>query len=357
MITFSTWQDDYPVLSFDQLKKFKDSFEWYYFDFDFKDGCSVVFLLTLQDNFVEENTPHLHIEYIEKEFEYKKKKLCSKEQFHFHIDEQQGIASIILDTGQFKIKRGKDNAIEYIDLKVEVGEVKIDFHIIPLHRGMKPTADGIYIRHEHNSELWTACSLIAPRVLAKGHITFKGKTKEVLGEGYHDHPWGTDNLVHTMGNWHWGRLFIKSATILFLWVLPAKNYKGDMIFCYYAPIQGETQTIPVVDYQYKLVAAKWKRQSLMNVSFPHTVLVESQELNIQIHLDFVKAILDLPGYNRSLFNIEVQPLKSSENGVSLEEKGTGWKEWAKFPFILRSLYGRLAHLKYSKWILNKKMKS
>ncbi len=350
-VNFVTWQDCFPRLLFDQLSRQKDSFEWWYFDFDFEDGSSLVFMLKIQDNSVAPFTPHLHIEYIFKEGDYRKIKLCRRDQFAFSVDKQQGIASIKLDTSEIKIHRGTSDYISFIDMNAEVGDLQVHIRINPLHRGLNPTPDCIYMRHKKNPDLWTACSLIAPRISAKGEIKFKGKSLFVNGEGYHDHPWGTDTIIQTMGNWHWGRLFMKTATILFLWVLPAAKFAGKMIFCYYVPIKTNQQTDPVVDYNYQLDGSDWKKESKLAISFPHACSVLSEKMNLKIDMQFRKNILNFPGYNRSLFSVQIQALNPKNLPEIRVDTGSGWKEWAQFSGFLKLLYGALIHKKYRSWFL------
>ena len=115
---------------------------------------------------------------------------------------------------------GTDPSSWRYELELHLPEAQVALTFVPLHRGFLPSEDGSYFRHARDPRLQTSVSFSAPLMRGEGTVTVRGRTREVNGRGYHDHPWGTRQLFFTHGEWHWGRMSDETLGAMFADVTP-----------------------------------------------------------------------------------------------------------------------------------------
>ena len=108
------------------------------------------------------------------------------------------------------------------------------------------------------------------------------------GNGYHDHPWGTEQLFWTHRHWRWGR----TSSVMFADVKPAAPFVGSLCFCYCVK-QDRIDLTSKLD----LSGADVRRDHLWGLRFPHELTVGIPEPEWVANC--CGSLLDTPIYNRS----------------------------------------------------------
>lgn len=64
-----------------------------------------------------------------------------------------------------------------------------------------------------------------PEGRAEAEIVYDGgKTKRLVGSGYHDHNWGNVSMLSLMHHWYWGRAKIGDYKVISAWITGEKKY-------------------------------------------------------------------------------------------------------------------------------------
>ena len=189
--------------------------------------------------------------------------------------------------------------------------------------------NGAYFIHKKDPDLMTCVNFASPRIGGKGNLMLFGKNYNFLGIGYHDHPWGTTNLLKTNKSWHWARLFNDFASILYADVKPHSDYEGNLKFFYYSYFDEYT---PMIEKNYEIESKNWKRDSVYSLKFPHDLTITVPNLKLEINTRFNSILMNLKIYIRSQVNYKLNDeIKNSKC------EGIGWTEYWNVPSWMRRL--------------------
>ena len=82
----------------------------------------------------------------------------------------------------------------------------------PQHRGFLPTANGTYFRNRRERAPLHVCFVFrSDHVKPPENSRVNGVESTVTGRGYHDHPWGTQQIFDTNYEWNWARTVTPAA--------------------------------------------------------------------------------------------------------------------------------------------------
>ncbi len=338
-ILFTSFRDDFPKITTEHILTYSASFEWWYFDVEAENGDSFVILFKRRDPTAHKSKPHLHIEIKNEKKHWNKIHLLSESDFR--IEERA-------DTNEMKIHFGKssilivgnsDQQIEEYRINVDIPNLKASFIIRPLCQGFKIGEDGIYFRHIHDPKKFSAAIFPAPLFHAKGTINLKDQATTLEGTGYHDHTWGTADMLETHLQWHWGRIYSKDRAMIFVRVLPTKNYRGCLSFLF---TRQDKEKEPKFYYEFDISPTNWKRTGLIKI--PHEVSVISDNSEFVVSMVFEKVLSNLIMYVRSFVSFQ---------GHSANQKpfvGSGWLEYFVRPKIPHKILLMLNRAKSRRWM-------
>ncbi|MFH2138169.1 MAG: lipocalin-like domain-containing protein [Candidatus Omnitrophota bacterium] len=186
-------------------------FEWWYFDFDLKDGRNVyiewqspvfslrnnlcLLIIRIYENFNKNN--HDQGQSTVRVLRYSRAKITQDKNF----------CKIIFPGGRIEENNG--------DYKIFVKEKDITVDVT-LKRQLPffcNNSECIY-KNKTNNE-WFNWIVPLPRAQAKGKIEIDRRTINIEGIAYHDHNWGNLNIAREFKGWVWTRVFFKDFTFIF----------------------------------------------------------------------------------------------------------------------------------------------
>lgn len=288
------------------------SFEWWYFDLQTRDGVSLVVLFSRRNPVFATRRASVYIEYKDSNHDLQRVRNYAADQFSWKAS---GEGSAIRIGSHSLRASGTDPSSWRYELELHLPEAQVALTFVPLHRGFLPSEDGSYFRHARDPRLQTSVSFSAPLMRGEGTVTVRGRTREVNGRGYHDHPWGTRQLFFTHGEWHWGRMSDETLGAMFADVTPNPDYRGSLRFLYL----GEFGTFePQLSQALTVDGSDWKKDHLFGIRSPHRLVASSPPHAWS--LECGESLLDTPIYKRS---------QIEWGDVSGGQRGAGWVEYFK----------------------------
>jgi hypothetical protein len=321
------FDDDLPQLTVDQVTAYPDSLEWWYFDLETAEGANLVVTFARKNPLLGSHCAGLSVEFqpapgARRQILARNFPLAS-----FTLERTATEACLRLDADNaLWIERTDAGGIKAYRLQVGLGTLSGKLRFTPLSQGFKPGAEGRFFVHRDDARLANCVNFAAPWMEAEGHVTFQGATTLLRGEGYHDHPWGTDVYFHSATCWHWGK--VRSADQFFLYTLatPAPAYEGKLRLVYVA---ARHDPQPRIAADLTLEVQEWRPVSWLNrFRFPQRLRVASQELGWQGEVRFARLLLGGHFYCRS---------RVTWSGASQDSTAEGWTEYLRCPNCCRGL--------------------
>jgi hypothetical protein len=289
------------------------SFEWWYFDMQTEDGVSLVVCFSRRNPVFVDRRPSVYVE-----FDGGGERLQRVRNYapgSFSVHETAEGRELRIDRHSVRLE-GDDPSSWVYHLNLRWPELGLELEFRPVHRGFVPGDQGTYFRHAADPGLYTAVSFSAPLMRVKGTIVADGRTREVHGRGYHDHPWGTRQLFFTHARWNWARLSSDTLGAMVADVTPNHAYEGRLRFFY----EGDFGTFePKISPQLEVAESEWAKDGLFGLRCPRRVEFRSE--GRAWILDCEHALLDTPIYNRS------EVTWSAASGTT----GKGWVEYFNLP--------------------------
>lgn len=125
----------------------------------------------------------------------------------------------------------------YYELRLHQGEVEAELEFRGSVPGWKPGSG--YLFRDQASERFFRWAVPLPRAKVTGRLRVGEETLDVVGQGYHDHNWGSVYLPAAFSRWTWGRVLAGDWTLIFgdvvgrgtspLHVTPFMLARGDEI--------------------------------------------------------------------------------------------------------------------------------
>ena len=301
---------DAPQLSAADLDGFANAFEWWYFDLATDDGIELVVIFSRQNPIFATRKASVYLEYHDGTKVFKHIRNYSRDEFSW--SESASVRELRIGGSIVRIVGADPEHMQYV-VNIALPWLTGSLTMTPQHRGFLPTADGTYFRSRTDPRLSTSVSFSAPIMQTTGTLTVNGVASAVTGRGYHDHPWGTEQLFWTNFEWNWARTVTAAEGIMFADVTPTPEYEGALTFLY----SGEVGTFePQVTAELQVTGSDWRKDSLFGIKFPHTVGVKTPAIAGQAVS--TGSMLDMPIYNRCSVTWTPQPTGPA---------GTGWVEY------------------------------
>jgi len=197
------------------------SFEWWYSDFLFDDGTSVVVIFYTKLSFDAYGPAHptvsINIDYPNGT----KVKDFYIQGIDTEINASKTVADIHIGKSYLKYKDGN------YKLHFEKDDLIFDANMISTLPMTRPKTGFIYFGADKNKYFSWLPAQISSNVQAT--LTHNGKKNVFSGLGYHDHNWGNIAMNEIINNWHWGRVKTKDYTIVFFDIIASNDFENSKI--------------------------------------------------------------------------------------------------------------------------------
>lgn len=191
-----------------------DSFEWWYFDANFEDGSTavIVFFTKPMFDFKGPVIPQVSLS-ITRPNGDKIEKLLDFSADQFSASKETCAVRI----GENWVK----GDLKQYDIHVEIEDVVADLTFTGIVPAWHPNKDKAYYGDKDHYFAWLPA---IPYGVAEGTLSYDGEDHQVIGNGYHDHNWGTIGLYDITDHWYWGRARIGDYSLIFGEKIAAKKY-------------------------------------------------------------------------------------------------------------------------------------
>lgn len=182
----------------------KGTWEWWYFDGIMNDGSKIVIQFFTKTNEAVSGSigaPNLAIKITTPDG------VKYEEHPHFSLDETT------YGKGKCDVHFGKNKFVgDFKDYEIHVEPVNGLGADLKIHSVSQPYRPGTaYFEIGDKYYTWL-CAM--PKGEVTGTITVNGEEIDVCGTGYHDHQWGTMNLLQIWNHWLWSRQSFNDYSIL-----------------------------------------------------------------------------------------------------------------------------------------------
>ncbi len=305
---------DSPQLADAELSGVWSSFEWWYFDLSTADGVELVLCFSRKNPIFSGDKVSVYVEYTAPGTAFKHIRNYARGEYSY--TESPGVRELRIAGNVVRIV-GTEPSNTHYEVTLDTPWITGALTMTPEHRGFLPSATGHYFTGKHDASVYTAVSFSAPIMATTGTLTVAGQTQSVSGHGYHDHPWGTQQLFWTHREWHWGRTATPALGVMFATVTPQDEFTGTLCFLW----SGATGVFePQVTGDLAVAPAQWKKDAITGIEFPHQLGVSASRLAWTAQ--YQRSLLDTPMYERSAVSWTPVP-----SGVA----GSGWTEYFSLP--------------------------
>ena len=196
------------------------SYEWWYFDFTFDDGSTVV-IVYYTKNFTNPGSslePFVTFQLNRPDGTSVTRAVNSKpSEFsaaHERCDVRVGASRVTGDLADYS-------------LHVEAQDVRAD---LTLHRVVPSWRPGTgYMSFRKDGGHFFAWLPSVPQGMARGTVSVAGVERTVSGVGYHDHNWGDVSMLDLMHDWYWGRAQVGGYTVIASYIIPREEYGSNPV--------------------------------------------------------------------------------------------------------------------------------
>ena len=151
-LQLSTYHDDLPQLTEEELKVEKEAFEWWYFDLELSDSQSIVAIFARRDRTVDDKKPSIHLEYHDGDLILNRIEDYAANTFRVIPLEENGGTEIDFGPNWIRIYQEEERITRYV-WHLDMKALKAEFDCIPAHQGFKPNKDGCYFIHKTEPNL------------------------------------------------------------------------------------------------------------------------------------------------------------------------------------------------------------
>ena len=197
------------------------SFEWWYSDFLFSDGTSVVVIFYTKFGFDTYGPAHPMVSINVHYPDGTEVKDFYSEDIGTEINASKTSPDIHIGKSYLTYKEGN-----YL-LHFEKGELVFDAKMLSVLPMTRPKTGYIYFGKNESEYLAWLPAQISSNVQAT--LTNNGQTNSLLGLGYHDHNWGNRGMYENINSWYWGRSQTKDYTIVFFEIIANKDLNNSKI--------------------------------------------------------------------------------------------------------------------------------
>jgi len=233
------------------------SYEWWYCDYTFDDGTTVVVTFYTKIAFDTHGSasPSVTINIV-----YPDKTELSNQYFGTRnkvVNASREVSNVHIGNAYIENRDGK-YFVHYSNGEIEFSATMIS--VLPMWR--QDTGFLYFGEEKHDYFSWLVAQ---PSSKVTARLTVDGVVKELKGDGYHDHNWGNSPMHENMDNWYWGRVTLGEYTLIFSEIIAHKKYnyrkvpllfiaKGDKVLNIDTPIKVERNTLVTNNQTHKSYA-------------------------------------------------------------------------------------------------------
>ena len=314
------------------------SYEWWYSDYTFEDGTTVVvaFYTKLAFDTYGSALPMVNINIVYPD------KTVVNDQFYGTpnsiIDASKEITNVHIGDCFIENKEGT-YLLHYANGNIEFSATMVS--TLPMWR-----QETGYLYFSEDKQDYFAWLVAQPSSKVKATLSVDGVKKELKGDGYHDHNWGNSPMHENMDNWYWGRAKLGEYTLIFSDIIGHKKYnynkvpllliaKGDKILNINTPIEVERN---------KLVTNIQTNKSYANQLIFRQSDENNQTFTIKVNKTKDLVFLDMnrlpfetgnnPTYLRTLSDISLSI--KQKDGSTETLKGVGITEQMSFEEVIEN---------------------
>jgi len=308
------------------------SFEWWYSDFLFDDGTSVVVVFYTKLAFdtygMARPTASISVYYPDG---------TKAENFYFEsIGTDINASKIITDVHVGKSYLTNKNG-DYL-LHFEKDGLIFDAKMVSNLPMKRPNTGFIYFEEDKSKYFAWLATQISSNVEAT--LTHKGKTSKFSGLGYHDHNWGNTAMNEIINHWHWGRVTINDYTVVFFEIIANNDFNNSKIPVFLVAKGNKfiEMDSPITVKKTNIIThPSTNKKYAKNITVSQTdsngttYSITSQSKKDLTFLDmnrFPFEIGNSPTYLRSLSDFNLTIIQS--NGSKIEQSGQGIIEQMSF---------------------------
>lgn len=194
----------------------KGSYEWWYFDAEYSNGCKVVVIFYTKDRFDVKGPAHptVTIDITLPNGKTICKWVSEKKHTPIRADSEKCYVKI------------ENSFIEYVDgnYVVHFEDSDIEYNCIMKSKMPMYRPDTGYVYFGEKESKYFAWLVPQPCADVECSLNFKGIVYESKGTGYHDHNWGNVDMSKVINQWYWCRTSIGEYTIIANDIIPEKKY-------------------------------------------------------------------------------------------------------------------------------------
>jgi len=197
------------------------SFEWWYSDFLFDDGTSVVVVFYTKLSFDTYGMAHPMASISVHYPDGTKAEDFYLENIGTEINASKTITDVHIGKSYLTNREG-----DYL-LHFEKDGLIFDAKMVSNLPMTRPKTGFIYFGDDKSKHFAWLPAQISSNVEAT--LTTKEKTSQLLGLGYHDHNWGNTAMHEIINHWHWGRAKINDYTVVFFDIVANSDFNNSKI--------------------------------------------------------------------------------------------------------------------------------
>lgn len=209
----------------------KGSYEWWYFDAEYSNGCKVVVIFYTKDRFDVRGRSH------------------PTATIDITLPNGQTVSKWVSEKKNTKIKASREKCyvnigeslIEYVDgdYKIHFIDEDIEYNCLMKSKVPMYRQDTGYIYFGEKEKDYFAWLVPQPYAEVEGSLKFNDTIYKSNGTGYHDHNWGNVDMRKVINNWYWCRASIGPYTIIANDIIAEKRYGYKRVPIFFIAKNGE----------------------------------------------------------------------------------------------------------------------
>lgn len=287
------------------------TFEWWYFDAHLGDGSSVVitFFTKSMFNVSLPFNPHISVEIYNNDGT-KISKLYVAQEGEFSAS----TASADVQIGNNRFMGDLDN----YEIQISIDELEMNVELERDTPSFRPETG--YILFGDDEENYFAWLAAVPHGKVTATITIDGVTRQLTGDGYHDHNWGNIDMHEVMNNWYWARAHIDDYTVIASFITTEKEYGYNTFPIFMVAKQNEIVANNANNMQFT------KNECYLNTTTEKTVcddlvfdyVDELNEYKVTFNRQedvIAVKLFDVSAYHRFLGDVTIEAYENGEDNV------------------------------------------
>ena len=208
----------------------KGTYEWWYFDAHLDDGSTIVIIFFPKPvtPLNKPLSPYINIEFDRPDgTSYKKDIYFDAEAFSASKEQ----CDVSIGENYFR------GDLEHYEIHVKDENIELNLNIERTTESWR--ADTGHQFFDEKKKIFGAWLVPVPQGKVEGRISFQGQSEQIQGSCYHDHNWGTVNMLKVRNHWYWARTEIGPYTVVVADLIGEKEYGYQNTINFYLAKSGK----------------------------------------------------------------------------------------------------------------------